>query len=533
MLKVLLVDDEPFILKGLSVIIDWNKTGYEIIGTATNGLEAIEFLKVHEVDVIIADINMPAMNGLELLKKIREEKISNAYYIILSGYATFSYAQKAMNYECVNYMLKPVDQQELLNVLGKVKTLSASKQEKTERDKKMERAYLDRNLIAVISGKYDAVNLEYIKKHLRFEESGRYVEIEIDWTEEDEISDAEKRGYQRKLFDVCIEYLKDNSNHCVFDASGQEKVYDVGFIFCDYMAKELGMTNKEYLEKLLEYINTNVKMKVIMLVGKTVNSISNITRSYSSVCMMHSLQGFHTKNDINYYEEEIQFNNTGIVLCKKNIDQLIKAIELNDHNEITKSANQFFDEMKQMDLTGKAVNLNINYLLFQLIHLATEQDDCINQEEVLRLISESTFEEGIMRGSKSHICRFACEYGDYLSQLRQNVSHGVLAEVEKEIQKRYASNLTLKELSEKYYVNSAYLGQLFRKNYGQSFKDYLNEYRMGQAAIQLLHTDKKIYEIAESVGYHDVDYFVNRFILVKGCTPASFRKQYRINTKKV
>lgn len=83
--------------------------------------------------------------------------------------------------------------------------------------------------------------------------------------------------------------------------------------------------------------------------------------------------------------------------------------------------------------------------------------------------------------------------------------------------KNYAKNITLKSLSEKYYVNSAYLGQLFRKKNGQSFKDYLNNYRMERAADLLLHTDKKIVEIAEEVGYHDLDYFVNRFILVKGC----------------
>ncbi|MCC2727807.1 helix-turn-helix transcriptional regulator, partial [Blautia sp. MSK22_86] len=91
--------------------------------------------------------------------------------------------------------------------------------------------------------------------------------------------------------------------------------------------------------------------------------------------------------------------------------------------------------------------------------------------------------------------------------------------VEKEIKENYAANLTLKGLSEKYYVNSAYLGQLFRKKYGLSFKDYLNNFRMEQAAGLLIRTDKKIVQIAEEVGYHDLDYFVNRFIQVKGCTP--------------
>lgn len=76
MLKVLLVDDEPFILEGLKHLIDWEQEGFEIAGTAANGLEALEFLQKKKADLIIADIKMPQMTGLELLEKIRKESIS-------------------------------------------------------------------------------------------------------------------------------------------------------------------------------------------------------------------------------------------------------------------------------------------------------------------------------------------------------------------------------------------------------------------------------------------------------------------------
>jgi two-component system response regulator YesN len=183
-------------------------------------------------------------------------------------------------------------------------------------------------------------------------------------------------------------------------------------------------------------------------------------------------------------------------------------------------------------IAGEVMRLNINYLLFQLLHLASELDDSVNQEEILRMISEGTFEAGILRGSKAHLCRVACEYGDYLAQMRKDSSRGILGKVEKEIRERYAENLTLKEFGEKYYLNGAYLGQLFRKKFGQSFKDYLNNCRIEQACHLLLRTDKKIYQIAEMVGYRDLDYFVNRFISVKGCTPAKFRKQAKTKDEK-
>lgn len=128
------------------------------------------------------------------------------------------------------------------------------------------------------------------------------------------------------------------------------------------------------------------------------------------------------------------------------------------------------------------------------------------------------------RGSSTHLTAFALEYAEYLSQLRKNMSSGVLLEIEKEIEARYAENLSLRELGKKYFINSSYLGQVFRKKYGKSFKDYLSDYRINEAAYMLIKTDKKINMIAEEVGYRDSDYFIRKFIEIKGCTPSKYRK---------
>lgn len=526
MLKVLLVDDEPFILEGLKLLVDWEREGFEIAGTAVNGLDAFEFLQKEKVDLIIADIKMPQMTGLELLERIRREGVSDAYFVILSGYAEFSFAQQAMQNECTDYILKPVDAEMLLKVLKKIATLSSREKMDSEKNRKMEQAYLARHIISLVQGKFDNVNLEYVREHMRCEKGVRYVEIQMeDALDEEETTDGEMRVLQRKLYNICMDYLKEDVNLCVFDVSVNEKIYDIGLLFFDYVAQKSGMEEKEYLEHFLEYLTANMQKPIIMLVGKKVQDISNIARSYGNTCMLRSFQGFRTKKAIYYYEEEVQVSPDGIVLCKQSLDGLLRMIEQNDHVGIRNAVDFFYEEMGKMGIRGETMTLNINYLLFQLIHLACEQDDDVNQEEILRLISESSFEAGVKRGSRAHLTRFACEYADYLSQLRKNVSRGVLGMVEKEIKDNFASNITLRSLSEKYYVNSAYLGQLFRKKYGQSFKDYLNNYRMEQAAELLIHTDKKIAQIAENVGYHDLDYFVNRFIQVKGCTPARFRKK--------
>lgn len=126
MLKVLLVDDEPLIVQGLSLLLDWEKEGYEIAATAQNGKEALVYLRENKVDLIIADIKMPEMTGLELLETIRREQVSDAYFVILSGYSDFSYAQQAIHYACMDYVLKPVEKEVLTEIIRKAANMSAT-----------------------------------------------------------------------------------------------------------------------------------------------------------------------------------------------------------------------------------------------------------------------------------------------------------------------------------------------------------------------------------------------------------------------
>lgn len=375
MMKVMLVDDEPFIMQGLEVLIDWNALGYEIVKMASNGGEAYEYLKSEQVDMVISDISMPVMTGLDLLKRIREEGLSDAYFVILSGYNDFKYAQQAIRYASMDYLLKPIDREELTDILKR-----AARMRESEHD-------------------------------------------------------------------------------------------------------ETGMT-----------------------------------------AVLRALRTFRSDQDIKTYGDEINVPQGRIMLLKEQLDSLIAAVEQNDITEINRSIDVLYDETRDRGMSTDVFDLNLNYLLFRLMHLAVEQDESVDQEEVLSYISDNVYESGEIRGSRTHLKRFAISYAEYLVQLRKNVSRGILQEIEREIRANFADNLTLKDLSRKYYVNSSYLGQLFKKKYDQSFKDYLCSVRISEAASMLLKTDEKIPVIAEKVGYKDTDYFIQKFIELKGCTPAKYRR---------
>ncbi len=205
---------------------------------------------------------------------------------------------------------------------------------------------------------------------------------------------------------------------------------------------------------------------------------------------------------------------------------LANAVEENDHERIEKYVAAFYEMIKKEKISGESIDFNIAYLLFQLIHIASEQDDELNQEEIMRFIGESSFEEGKIHENSEYLLRFCLEYAEYISQLRGRAAQGVLRDVEKEIRSHYAENISLREMSQKFFINSAYLGQIFKKKYGQSFKDYLTDVRIKEAAKMLATTDKKIILISEEVGYKDSDYFVQKFIERMGCTPSKYRRDH-------
>ncbi|MCF0130007.1 MAG: helix-turn-helix domain-containing protein, partial [Pseudobutyrivibrio sp.] len=151
------------------------------------------------------------------------------------------------------------------------------------------------------------------------------------------------------------------------------------------------------------------------------------------------------------------------------------------------------------------------------------------QEEVIKYITEHSISKTITRGSTQHMISFAQEFADYLASLKGQVSRGLISSIEKEIEEHYRDNITLKSLGDKYYINSSYLGQLFRKAHDMSFKDYLTKVRVEKAVNLLVSTSEKIERIAEEVGYSDSDYFIRKFIELKGCTPSKYRRNNSVH----
>ncbi|OOM78782.1 putative response regulatory protein [Clostridium puniceum] len=528
MIKILIVDDEPFIRQGLKILINWEQYGYEIVGEAANGFEAIKELEKKDIDLIIADIKMPEMNGIELIEYVHDNILCEVKFIVLSGYYEFEYAKKAIKYNVKDYILKPIQKDELIKVLIAFKE-EYIKQEKQQTIQKIkDKVVYDRYLNEIINDKCNNSNLEYVKKYQEFSAELRYIIIEINYNKDEyiNVSEAEKREGQQIFYQNIIGWLGENYYNVIVDITSYKDCYDIGFIYDKRLVLEQDISEKDYILNLEKSMKQIQKYDFYIYIGQKVSIIEDLALSYKSATVAKLFSDFSNENNITYYDEMTTKKELGCNIEKQYMDNLIHEIEENNEDEIKKCVNKIYCSFKEYRIDLEIIKININYLLCNLINVAKELDSGVNQGEVMQYISSVSFEQIISRGSLKHLERFSLEFSKYLNQLRQNSFQGILNQIDKEISENYMEKLSLKYLSEKYYINSAYLGQIFKKQYNVAFKDYLNAYRIEKASELLKRSDEKIYKIAETVGYNNPDYFINKFVQLKGKTPLQYRKQF-------
>lgn len=532
-IKVMIVDDEPFIRQGLRILINWEKYGYTVCEEAANGHEAVKILEEKDVDLVITDIKMPGMDGLELIEYTRKHISEKIPFIILSGFYEFEYAKKAIKYDVADYVLKPVQREELINVLEEYKVLYYNQMEKYKKQEMSEKIIFDRNLISVVSGAFSSENIDHIREYLLSVVNVRYIRIEYDDTNDkyNKLTSEKKSNEQHRLYEAMKTYLEEQMYHVYVPHVNDQEFY-VGFIYAKALSEKENLREKEYIKELYQTLSQELPFKVILYIGQMVNNIKEISESYRSALIAKNFQSYTKVMDIAFYDEiKNEIGTNKYPVDKEVIDNLVKAIEENNKDTIDQRVDNLYQHFKELVADPEMIKISVDYLLFNLISLAKELYPDFDQEEVSNMISQGGYEQMAVRGSASHMKKFAYEFSDYLNSLRKHTFGGVLVDVEREILDNYKDNLTLKFLSEKYYINSAYLGQIFKKHFGVSFKDYLNNYRIDKACEMLLRTDDKIYEIAEAVGFNNTDYFISKFVQLKGTTPLQFRKQFLKNTK--
>lgn len=540
MLKMLIVEDERLEREGLCDFFDWEEFGLEIAGTACDGIEGIEMAHKISPDIIITDIKMPGIDGINMSKKIREF-LPNVKIIILTGYDDFTYAKEAISFNANEYILKPVEEEEMLKAIQKVvkKCESEKKRVKEEidlRKKVRENSIMVQKKIIMdfFDGKLDAEEFSESLNAFQVEDGcGSFSVIAVKPLAEDKNIIGEKnknteeltadyRAIFKGIEEIYISYnmlgIADEREHeiliCVNSTNEQP----------DFLSRKANEILKIYAEK-----NTSV----LIGIGNIVKRLSDVSKSCCQARQALIFEEFWCNPGIRYYKEidaiQKDFDkHIGEFLMKGNYfsKQLIHAVRSSDE----KRMQELLEELFKLIIANKGASIELvcNYL-YSIINEVELVIYNINHSRMKCVRTEGTdpgqkilaFKN--IQAAKEYMFDFFERVSECICH-RNNKDDDIIKKVIQIIQKKYMEDINQTTIAGEVFLSPNYLGYLFKKSTGKTIKDFLCEYRMEKAKELLTCKKNKVSWVAQQIGIPNTSYFCTIFKNTYGITPGAYQE---------
>lgn len=527
MIKVLIADDEKWVCKLLLGIIDWEKNGCKIVKIVYNGNDALQSIRELQPDLVFTDIRMPGLDGIGLIKKASDESCSSLF-VIISGYSEFEYAHAAINHGVLGYLLKPIEPEMLTDLLNKIRpVLTKSKDTVDQQTEYIQnrRDFRKHYFFTRFFTPQSSETVTITKKALSYSES-TYMTVccfAADAKRQKERSDKRALdAIENQIIqmthnnqDADTEFVtKNNMLACIF--SHEKKDY--------HIAK----TAESVIENLLSD-DIAQGYHITAGIGTVFCNISDALDSFD--CAMSALRSriIWGVDKVLVSQEQPSFDTDCFLKTIKPL--LIKFIvEKNKciSDEIISQvlthirSRQFSENPKNIYLFIQKVADTVFELLNGLTSFETGSDD----KNSMQKLQEKLLWKQEQIYSMSSLHTFLLGFFSDLIALITTDYSGISATeiVKKYIDEKYTKDITLEELSEYVCLSPKYISDIFKKDFGINFKDYVTFIRTEHAKTFLMEPRYKITEVAEMVGYNNVKYFSKTFKKVVGITPTSFRK---------
>ncbi|WP_040951972.1 response regulator [Gorillibacterium massiliense] len=520
---VLLVDDEIFARKGLRNLIRWEDCGYEVIEEADNGEDALELIHRIQPDLVITDIRMPVLDGLELIRRSQEEMERKPKFIIISGYDDFAYAQQGLRYGVFDFLLKPIDEDELRETLRNLdRRISQDKLFRMKSQHLLDSASMD----ALLKGEAGAQDIAHWAKRYGISADSvfRYILIEVnDWT-----------PWQLKAnpftYDDVVRQIKLSVSNCLEKGRGiyvHQHRNRWGLLLPVEWMDQSGQSLERFLKELRQRLERGMAQPVYLYAGKSVGSLAEVSQSYRSA--REALQHKYAENaDRLVIFERIKEKSLNHVHMDFSVYQrLTEKMEEMSKAEVNAAIEEMFREFEEKRYAPEAVKLSIHQCVSAVLKIIREmegdEDDMTQLEPIISWQDMNLTLQEIKR----LFTNWTEESMQVISNRRRETGRGGIQKIKSYIETNYQENMSLKSIAAQFYMNPVYLGQLFRKTYGVYFNEFLLQIRVAEAKKLLRQTDLRIYEIAEKIGFNNADYFVTQFEKLEKCSPSEYRSKLK------
>lgn len=524
--KVILVDDEAEVIDMIEKKIHWNDLGFEVAGSATNGVKALELVEKLQPDVVLTDIKMPYMDGLELSRRLNRE-YPNIYIMLCTGFDEFEYAKEAVHLEIKEYMLKPVNATELSESLTNLKhTLDREREEKLN-VKKLNDYFqevlpkLQSNFfISLIEGRVEKHDYERFLQAYQVDMKGPLFGCVIFHTSENHVPEgmnplllsmSVEREIKQRLMGQwnCREFIYMGNTLLILELDAEDKITQITDAcdrFCRWAYRIMGAV-------------------VTAGIGTVCDSLYEISLSYERAREAVSYRVLYgTKRAINIGEIVPKEQIKPVQSEESRMQTLFRAIRIGDSAEIEQAAHGEMEKLHKNTETMSQYNLATMEIVSGFFKFCTDNSLDFNKisgnmqniYEKVSQMDESSLTAWIVQMSETISEKLKCA--------RNSSARRLIVEAQNIVQERYMeADISLDEVCAVLGVSNSYFSSVFKKEAGKSFISYLTDYRIDIAAEMILNTDEKSYTIAEKVGYLDANYFSYVFKKKFGVSPSKYR----------
>ncbi|WP_424768365.1 response regulator transcription factor [Paenibacillus sp. sgz302251] len=526
--KVLLVDDEAHITRNLEKVIPWEMLGLTVAGVAKNGVEALELMEQISFDLLLCDIRMPVMDGLELVRHIRDKSL-NCDIIMLSGYQDFTYTRAAIQYGVNDYVLKPIPYDELTGVIARVMATQRNKQKQLREEQQKLGRMIDlaseKILYDIIMDYTDVTGDNWLLAgHEQLFEQQQFVLIVLDLDVSSEKtkdwrdwSDKERKLWNFAVCNVLRENLHQGGLHhaviqirdgewCVLIESEQTAAFDLEAI-------------RGWANMLLTAVNNHVKLSLIAGIYRDYAGVVDLSQAYKHVQQGMQLTPVH--DIITVYPSERQKSSQADQAFWDTAEKIIGAVKRGDSIAVDHELQSVTKQLLQMN--ELSLNRVKPLLHFFVLHLMRE----IKEMGVFTKEQEDMLWRRLDR-------RFGIK--DLLSVIRQvtntvsdksmdkkKQSERSMMEAKTFLDRNLYRDLSVEETATHVGLSSSYFSLLFKQTFGETFIEYVTKQRMERAKIMLTETPKSVAQIAKEVGYAERRYFTKVFMKYTGENPTDYR----------
>ncbi len=528
MYKLLIVDDEPLVQVGIKSMLNWAELDIKVIGTAVNGQAALKMIYEQSPDIVITDVKMPVMSGLELIRKCREQfGHEYPYFIILTSYEDFHMVKEAITYQVTDYLVKmeltpPSLTEAVQRVLKRI-------QESTNRTPPAEtivHPFYDKFFIRLINNLFESeeqFSLQSQDLNLDFHYSG-YVCCYGEMTGNQ--ADSLPKEKQLSLFSTSMQMLKELAGKYrpCFCLSLDTRHFTLIFCYEAGQSDNLpyGAELKEILANISETLTKYYNVSFRCGIGSLVDTPLSICDSYQ--CSRQASLSAESQCPIVFFEECIKadshHNSFNMSLFRQDLTKAFEEYDADVLNRTLDNLCELFLAHPDHFVQAMDGACNILYLSISLLQdgEAIVSDFFRDNPDGYRSIYKQATVEQIVNwlsSFKRQLCHlFESHHKDYKNH--------IVANVKKYINAHIKERLSLNEVAAVFGISPNYLSQLFGKHSEMGFSEYINTCKVSESKRLLAEGNLKVYEVAEMLGFESAFYFSKVFKKVEGVSPTEY-----------